>query len=113
MNNYKIRGIPYEWFKSYLTNKQQVTTINNKSYLTNKQQVTTINNKQCELSNNELGLPQDSILGHLLLLTYISLRNTIIFSSVNHFAEIINILYASAFLKDINNKINNDLYNLV
>ena len=30
MNHYGIKGIPYEWFKSYLTNRQQFTTVNNK-----------------------------------------------------------------------------------
>ena len=25
MNHYGIRGIPYEWLKSYLTNRQQFT----------------------------------------------------------------------------------------
>ena len=25
MNHYGIKGIPYEWFKSYLTNRQQFT----------------------------------------------------------------------------------------
>ena len=25
----KIKGIPYEWFRSYLTNRQQFTTVNN------------------------------------------------------------------------------------
>ena len=30
MNHCEIKGIPYEWFKSYLTNRQQFTTVNNK-----------------------------------------------------------------------------------
>ena len=30
MNHYEIKGIPYEWFKNYLTNKQYITTVNNK-----------------------------------------------------------------------------------
>ena len=29
MNHFGIKGIPYEWFKSYLTNRQQFTTVNN------------------------------------------------------------------------------------
>ena len=33
MNHYGIRGIPYEWFKSYLTNRQQFTPVNNQSEL--------------------------------------------------------------------------------
>ena len=29
-NQYGIKDIPYEWFKSYLTNRQKLTTVNNK-----------------------------------------------------------------------------------
>ena len=29
MNHFGIKGIPYEWFKSYLTNRKQFTTVNN------------------------------------------------------------------------------------
>ena len=56
MNPYGIKGILYEWFKIYLTNRQQFTTANN---------------KQFELSNIEFGMPQGSILGTLLFLIYI------------------------------------------
>ena len=30
MNHCGMKGIPYEWFKSYLTNMKQFTTVNNK-----------------------------------------------------------------------------------
>ena len=29
-NQYGIKDIPYEWFKSYLTNRQKFTTVNKK-----------------------------------------------------------------------------------
>ena len=77
MNHYGIKGIPYEWFKNYLTNRQQFTTVNN---------------KQFELLSIEFGVPQASILGPLLFLIYINdLSKGIIFSSVHHFSDDTNI----------------------
>ena len=73
MNHYGIKGIPYEWFKSYLTNKQQLTPGNN---------------IQSELSRIAFGMPQGLTLGSLLFLKFInSLSKAIIFSSVHHFAD--------------------------
>ena len=95
----KIKGIPYEWFKSYLTNRQQFTAVNN---------------QLSELSSNEFGVPEDSILGPLLFLIYINdLSKAIKFSSLQHFADDTSILYISLSLKVVNKKINHDLSNLV
>ena len=58
MNHYGIKGISYEWFKSYLTNRQQFTTVIN---------------KQSELSSTELGVPKGSILGPVLFLIYLTI----------------------------------------
>ena len=77
INHYGIKGIPYEWFKSYLTNKQRFTTVNN---------------KESELLSIEFGVPQGSILRPLLFQIYINdLSKAILFSSVHHFADDTNI----------------------
>ena len=78
------------------------------------QKFTTVNNKQSELSSIEFDMPQGLILGPLLFLIYINdLSKVVIFSSVHYFADDTNILYVSSSLKDINKKINHDLFNLV
>ena len=78
------------------------------------QKFTTGNNKQSELSSIEFDMPQGLILGPLLFLIYINdLSKVITFSSVHHFADDTNIFYVSSSLKDINKKINPDLFNLV
>ena len=62
MNHYRIKGIPYEWFKSYLTSRQQFITVK----------------KWSELSSIEFDIPQGSILGPLLFLyIYIYILRTL------------------------------------
>ena len=57
MNHCGIKVIHYEWFKSYLTNRQQFTTVKN---------------KQSELPRIEFGVSPGSILGPLLFLIHIT-----------------------------------------
>ena len=52
INFYGIRGIPHEWFKSYLMNRKQFVVFDNAS--SQRQTITT-------------GVPQGSVLGPLLL----------------------------------------------
>ena len=54
LNHYSIRGVAFDWFKSYLSNRTQYATINNA-----RSEIQTI---------NKFNIPQSSILGLLLFL---------------------------------------------
>ena len=85
LNHYGIRGITLDWFQSYLTNCQQQTSINN-----------TLSNKTM-ISH---GVPQRSVVGPLLFLTYINdLNEAIPHLLVHHFADNTNILFSNKSLK--------------
>ena len=73
LSHYGIRGIPNEWFCSYLTKRKQYVIIGN--------QVSNLN----EIST---GVPQGSVLGLLLFLSYINdLHKCIKYSKTYHFAD--------------------------
>ena len=90
LNHYSIRGVAFDWFKGYLSDRTQYATINN---------------ERSEIQTSKYGVRQDSILGPLLLLIYINdLSRSIKNSKMHHFADDTNLLYASSSLKDINKK---------
>ena len=95
----QLKGTPHQPFKSYLTGRQQYTTINH---------------QKSGLSNIKYGVQQGSVLGPLLFLLYINdLNKAVVHSQVHHFADDTNFLYASHSLKNLNKTVNFDLSNLV
>ena len=95
MEHYEIRGLANNWFRSYLTNRQQFVSVN--GFNSTKQ---TMN----------YGVPQGSVLGPLLFLIYINDLNKVIkFSTIQHFADDTNLLFVDKSLKKIQKYINLDL----
>ena len=77
LSHYGIRGVSNDWFKSYLPNRNQYVSINGFD-----SGITTIN----------YGVPQGSVLGPLLFLSYINdLNQAIKFFKVYHFPDDTNV----------------------
>ena len=99
LNNYGIRGVANDWFRSYLYQRKQFVQIN---YIKS-----TIKEVEC-------GVPQGSTLGPLLFLVYINDMNTVFNQCiVRHFADDTNILFHSKKPKTIETVLNFELKNIV
>ena len=89
---YGIRGIAYQWFKSYLYNRQQYTVINNVS--------------SC-LTYVQCGVPQGSILGPLLFLLYVNDISCVLpGENVKLFADDTNLFISGVDINVLNSKCN-------
>ena len=99
LNHYGIRGVTNDWFKSYLSNRNQYVSING---------------FDSGLKSINCGIPQESVLGPLLFLLYINdLNQAIKFCEVHHFADDTNLLCLSNSIKKLNKLVNTDLKHLV
>ena len=95
LEHYGIRGIANNWFRSYLTNRQQFVSING------------FNSKNQSMN---YGVPQGSVLGPLLFFIYINdLNKAIKFCTTHHFADDTNLLYVDNSMKKIQKFVNLDL----
>ena len=99
LNHCGIRGVSIDWFKSYLSNRNQYVSINE---------------YESGLAAINCGVPQGSFLGPLLFLLNINdLNQTIKFRQVHHFADDINLLCLSNSIKKLRKLVSDDLKHLL
>ena len=95
---YGIRGVANDWFRSYLSNRQQYVSING---------------HDSNMVVMKYGVPQGSVLGPLLFLIYNDdLHKSINYCSVRHFADDTNLLISDNSPKKIQDYVNSDLKHL-
>ena len=96
LNHYGTCWVSNDWFKSYLSNRNQYVSING---------------FHSGLTPVNCGIPQGSVVGPLLFLLYIIIAIT--FCKVYQFADDTNLLYLSNSIKKLNKLVNANLKHLV
>ena len=95
LSNYGIRGIPQEWFRSYLSDRPQYVSVNG------------INSESDVLT---YGVPQGSILGPLFFILYINdFTNSSSVLSFILFADDSNLFFSHINLNYLVNTVNDEL----
>ena len=95
---YGIRGVCNDWFKSYISKRKQLVSIN--GYNT-------------DLMPVNCGVPQGSVLGQLLFLIYINdLQKAIRYCKVHNFANDTNLFHTSQSAIILNKLVNHDMKQL-
>ena len=97
--HYGILGVSNDWFKCYLSNRNQYVSING---------------YESGLAALKCGVPQGPVLGPLLFLLYINdLNQSIKLCKVHHFVDDTKLLCLSNSIKKLNKLVNADLKHLV
>ena len=98
LNHYGVGGVPNDWFRSYLSDRQQYVSING---------------HDSGLTKLNCGFPQGSVVGPLFFLLNINdLNQALKLCIIHHFAEDANLLYLGKSIKKLNKFVNIDLENL-
>ena len=85
LNHCGIRGVAFDWFKSYLIDRTQYVAMNN---------------QKSEIQTTKYGVIQGSVFGHSLFVIYINdLTRSIKNSKIHYFAGDANLLYAVVLSK--------------
>ncbi len=95
---YGIRGTSLKWFKSYLSNRKQICSING---------------KQSDVNDLKCGAPQGSNLGPFLFLLYINdLPRCLQTTKARLFANDTTLSISASTVDEIESKLNHDLLNV-